>query len=182
MSNVIELYTDGSCAPSNPGPGGIGYVIRYSESDESNDVTMKEIEGSQGYRLSTNNRMEIRATIQAIEDIILYLNGEKFKDLSQINIFTDSKYLCDAVNQKWIDRWKNNNWITAYHTPVKNKDLWELLLKIFDKLSARNINYQINHIPGHQGHPYNERADQLAAAATKETDKVIVDEGYERAN
>ena len=175
----VEIYSDGSCI-KNPGPGGIGYVIRYWEKVEGNELPQaKQIEKSIGYAYTTNNRMEILAGYYGIEDVINGVETGIFKDVQQIRILTDSKYFCDAINQRWIDKWQGNNWMTSSETPVKNKDLWEKVIFILNKLRQMGINFFINHIPGHQGYEYNELADKLATAAAR-GDNQITDEEYEK--
>lgn len=180
----IELYTDGSCS-RNPGAGGLGYIIRYWESKNDNDLPeAKTIEGNQGFRLTTNNRMEIMAAIYGLKTIMdLMMNGT-FSGVTQINLTSDSEYLCKAINQRWINKWMENNWMTSSFKgnqpkPVKNKDLWEQVISIQEKLKEMNVNLTVTHIEGHAGHEFNERADQLATSATAGTNHII-DEVYEK--
>ena len=179
----IELYTDGSCS-KNPGPGGLGYIIRYWEQKENSDLPEpKTIEGNQGFRLTTNNRMEIMAAIYGINNIIDLINNGTLSGATQLNVTSDSEYLCNAINQRWITKWVENNWMTSgfqgrQPKPVKNKDLWEQIVNLQDKLKSMNINFTITHIKGHAGHEFNERADQLATAATAGTNHII-DQIYE---
>lgn len=181
----IEIYTDGSCA-KNPGPGGYGYIIKYYESGSDNDMPiMKTIEVNQGFRLTTNNRMEISAALNGMEDAVKRIDSGEFA-IHQINLFSDSEYLCNAINQKWINKWQNNNWMTSgfQHTepkPVKNKDLWEKVITLMNTLKNKNVNITISHVKGHNGDEYNEKADKLATSATADTTHYIIDEGYESA-
>lgn len=180
----VELYTDGSSL-RNPGPSGLGYIIRYWVPGEDPDVpVVKEIEGNQGFRLSTNNRMEIMGGIYGLNKII-----EKIKDgtikTNQINLQSDSKYFCNAVNQGWITKWQNNNWMTSAFKgkqpgPVKNKDLWEKVLDIQRELQSMSILLTLTYIEGHAGHEFNERTDRLAVAASTSNDNQLIDEEYER--
>lgn len=103
----IEIYTDGSCL-GNPGPGGYGAVLKYKEHS-------KEL--SKGYQLTTNNRMEMLATIVALESL---------KEPCQVTLTTDSQYVRQGITQ-WIAKWKKNQWKTASKQPVKNVDLWQQL-------------------------------------------------------
>ena len=139
MLKQIDLFTDGSCL-GNPGPGGYGAVMVYGKH-------RKEI--SAGFRLTTNNRMELMAAISALEAL---------SRPTTITITTDSAYVKNGVTG-WIHGWKRNGWKTADRKPVKNVDLWQRLDQ------ARN-RHQVTWawIKGHAGHPENERADELARA------------------
>lgn len=181
----IELYTDGSSL-KNPGASGLGYIIRYWETAPGNDniPAPNIIEGSQGFRLSTNNRMELMAGIYGLDEIIKKLQDGSFQGASQINLTSDSKYFCDAINQKWIQRWQQHNWMTSGFKgstpqPVKNQDLWEQIISIQDRLAGLGVALVLFHIPGHNGHEFNERADKLAVAAST-GNAHIIDEMYER--
>ena len=184
ISMPIELYTDGSCS-KNPGPGGLGYIIRYWEQKENSDLPEpKIIEGNQGFRLTTNNRMEIMAAIYGINNIIDLINNGTLSGTTQLNLTSDSEYLCNAINQRWINKWEENNWMTSgfqgrQPKPVKNKDLWEQIINLQNKLKSMNINFTITHIKGHSGHEFNERADQLATSATAAGTNHIIDQIYE---
>lgn len=149
----IEIYTDGSCL-GNPGPGGYGAVLKYKEHS-------KEL--SKGYQLTTNNRMEMLATIVALESL---------KEPCQVTLTTDSQYVRQGITQ-WIAKWKKNQWKTASKQPVKNVDLWQQL----DQQSQRH-NISWHWVKGHSGHPENERCDQLARTAA-EGKNLAVDEGYQ---
>lgn len=136
-ANIIDIYTDGACS-GNPGPGGWGALLLYNGHE-------KEICG--GERDTTNNRMELMATIQALEAL---------KQPSQARLHTDSVYVRDGITQ-WIERWKRNGWRTAAKKPVKNVDLWQRLER-----AAERHDLEWHWVKGHAGHPQNERADQLA--------------------
>lgn len=180
----IELYTDGSCL-RNPGAGGLAYIIRYWEVKGDTDLPEpKTIEGNQGFRLTTNNRMEIMAGIYGLNFIIDQINSGTFSGVTQINLTSDSEYFCNAINQKWINKWMENNWMTSgfkgsQPKPVKNKDLWEQVIEIENKLKSMNITLTVAHVKGHAGHEFNEKADKLAVAASTGTNHII-DEIYER--
>lgn len=180
----IELYTDGSCL-RNPGAGGLAYIIRYWEVKGDTDLPEpKVIEGNQGFRLTTNNRMEIMAGIYGLNFIIDQINSGTFSGATQINLTSDSEYFCNAINQKWINKWMENNWMTSgfkgsQPKPVKNKDLWEHVIEIENKLKLMNITLTVAHVKGHAGHEFNEKADKLAVAASSGTNHII-DEIYER--
>ncbi len=137
MKNV-DIYTDGACS-GNPGKGGWGAVLVYGN-------TEKEISG--GNADTTNNRMELTAVIEALKMLKMPCN---------ITLTTDSKYVCDAINQQWVYSWKKNGWKKADKKPALNVDLWEELLPL---LEIHNVTF--NWVKGHNGHPYNERCDSLA--------------------
>lgn len=153
MKEII-IYTDGSSL-GNPGPGGYGIVI----CDEG-----KNKELSKGFRKTTNNRMEVLAAIVALESI--EKNGK-------VVIYSDSSYLVNAVNQRWLDKWQKNGWKTANKKPVKNMDLWKRLLIQLKKHSIRWV-----WVKGHAGNKNNERCDVLAVEAAK-SQNLLADEGYE---
>ena len=140
MSKVVEIYTDGACS-GNPGPGGWGAVMRWNGHE-------KELYG--GEAETTNNRMEMMAVIQALKAI---------KGHPKIEIYTDSKYVMQGITE-WLDGWKARGWKTAGKKPVKNVDLWQRM----DELVSRH-DVTFHWVKGHDGHPENERADQLAVAA-----------------
>lgn len=179
----IEVYTDGSCA-RNPGPGGYGYIIKYFENQSDDDMPLlKTIEVNQGYRLTTNNRMEIMAAIKCMEDVTQRIQSQQFQS-QEVIISSDSEYLCKAINQNWITSWQNNNWMTSGFQgrtpqPVKNKDLWEQIISGIDTLRNMGINLKFNHVKGHAGDEYNEKADQLATAATANSTNYLIDQVYE---
>lgn len=135
----IDIFTDGACS-GNPGPGGWGALLRWRDNE-------KEMKG--GERETTNNRMEMMAAIQALETL---------KRPAQVRLHTDSTYLRDGIT-KWIHGWKAKGWKTAAKKPVKNVDLWK-------RLEAAIEHHQVEWIwvKGHNGHPENERADELARA------------------
>ena len=135
--DVVEIYTDGACS-GNPGPGGWGAVLRYKGNE-------KELYG--GEAATTNNRMELKAVIRALEAL---------KRPSRVRLYTDSLYVQKGISQ-WIHSWKRKGWKTADRKPVKNDDLWREL----DALAARH-QVEWHWVKGHAGHPENERADALA--------------------
>jgi ribonuclease HI len=137
MSDV-EIYCDGACR-GNPGPGGWGAVLQTGQGHE------KELWG--GEPLTTNNRMELMAAIQALEVL---------KRPCRVDLHTDSKYVMTGITE-WIRGWKARGWKTADKKPVKNEDLWRRL----DEARARH-EVKWHWVKGHAGHELNERADQLA--------------------
>lgn len=182
----VELYTDGSCL-KNPGAGGYGYVIRYWETTgEDGDLPeAKSIENKQGYRLTTNNRMEIMASIAGVNNVIELIRSGQFSGVSQLNIISDSEYLCNAVNQRWIDKWQENNWMTSgwkgsQPQPVKNKDLWEQVLKYKKDLQELGVNLTLTWVKGHDNTEFNEVADKLAVSASHDSTNHLIDTMYEQ--
>ncbi len=156
--DTITIYTDGSSL-GNPGPGGYGVVLIYGKQ-------RKEL--SAGFRMTTNNRMEILAASVALEAI---LTPER-----KIKLHSDSKLLCDAFNKNWLNSWRKKGWKKADKKPVLNRDLWERLLKQTDKLDVEFI-----WVKAHVGTPENERCDTLAKEAA-EGHELLVDEVYEADN
>lgn len=139
----VEIYTDGACK-GNPGPGGWGAILRYNGIE-------KEISG--GDKNTTNNRMEITAVIEALKIL---------KEPCQVDLYSDSQYVCNAISKGWAKKWKLNNWKRNKNEPALNPDLWEILLTLCEKHSLT-----VNWVRGHAGHPENERCDQLAVAQAK---------------
>jgi ribonuclease HI len=150
----VTLYTDGACK-NNPGPGGYGAVLIY-------DTNRKEL--SAGYRLTTNNRMEILAAIAGLEAL---------KEPCQVRIYSDSQYLVNAIEKGWARRWQANSWKRNSKENAVNPDLWERLLKL---CKIHKVTFEW--VRGHAGHPENEHCDQLATSAAISAN-LAVDEGYE---
>ena len=134
---IIKIYTDGACR-GNPGPGGWGVLILKDK---------EEIKLNGGQNDTTNNQMELTAVIKALDF---------FSESTEIEIFTDSKYVMDGITE-YIKKWKVNGWKTASKKPVKNSDLWKQL----DALSAHH-SIRWNWVKGHSGHRENDIADELA--------------------
>ncbi|NLS13178.1 ribonuclease HI [Vibrio sp. SM6] len=142
MTKHVEIFTDGSCL-GNPGPGGYGVVLRYKQTEKTL---------AKGYRLTTNNRMEMMAAVVALQTL---------KESCHVTLTTDSQYVRQGITQ-WIHNWKKRGWKTADKKPVKNADLWQAL----DKESQR---HQIDWrwVKGHAGHRENEMCDELARSAAE---------------
>lgn len=136
----LDIYTDGACS-GNPGKGGWGAVLVYKGAE-------KEISGAE--KQTTNNRMELTAVIKALQLL---------KEPCEVNLTTDSKYVCDAVNKGWVYGWKKRGWIKSDKKPALNVDLWE---KLLEQLKIHDVTF--NWVKGHNGHPYNERCDKLAVS------------------
>lgn len=148
-SRTITMYTDGA-ASGNPGPGGLGVVLKTGSH-------RKEI--SEGYRLTTNNRMELLAVIRGLEAI-------KWEN-ANVRIYTDSKYVSEAINQNWLFQWEKKS-----YKKRKNSDLWKVFTELY-----RKHRVEINWIKGHSDIPENERCDRLAVEAGKSSN-LKEDEGY----
>lgn len=156
----VTLYSDGA-ARGNPGPGGYGTVLTYL--DSAGELHSKEL--SQGYICTTNNRMELLGVIRGLEAL---------KHPCQVEVISDSKYVVDAFNQHWVEGWLKRGWKNSKKEPVKNRDLWELLLAAME---PHTVNF--SWVKGHAGHPENERCDELATTAA-DGDERIVDEGFKQ--
>ncbi len=137
----VEIFTDGACS-GNPGPGGWGAILRYNGVE-------KELSG--GDPLTTNNRMEMLAVIEALKAL---------KEPCEVTVTSDSQYVCNGINKGWAVNWQKNNWIKSDKTKAKNPELWEELLSLLKIHKAAII-----WVKGHNGHPENERCDRLAVEA-----------------
>ncbi len=137
----VEIFTDGACS-GNPGPGGYGVILRRNNHS-------KEL--SAGYKNTTNNRMELRAVIAGLQAL---------KEKCNVKIYSDSKYIVDAIQKGWAIRWEKNNWYRNKKEKALNPDLWRVLL---DLLSEHQV--ELIWVRGHAGHPENERCDMLAVTA-----------------
>ncbi|UCH09090.1 MAG: ribonuclease HI [Fidelibacterota bacterium] len=140
----VALYTDGACS-GNPGPGGWGAILRYQDAE-------KELAG--GEAETTNNRMELTAILSGLEAL---------KQPCRVEIYSDSRYIVDAINKGWLEGWVARGWRKAAKKgrgePVLNVDLWERLVEL---LGIHQVEF--HWVRGHQGHPENERADRLAVS------------------
>jgi ribonuclease HI len=152
-SESVIIYTDGGCL-GNPGPGGYGAVLLYKDH-------RKEMSG--GYRLTTNNRMELMGAIIALEAL---------KGRTQVKLHTDSQYVVNGIEKGWAANWKRRGWIKADKQPALNPDLWERLLKACSLHDAQFI-----WVRGHNGDVENERCDVLAKEASSRKD-MPPDPGY----
>lgn len=148
---LVEIFTDGSCL-GNPGKGGIGILLRYQG---------REKQISQGYLLTTNNRMELLAVIEALNAL---------KEPCQVQLHSDSQYMQNGI-QKWIFNWKKNNWKTSDKKPVKNQDLW---IALDNAIQRHQVEWQW--VKGHSGHDENEICDQLAKQGAN--NPTLEDSGY----
>ena len=149
MPSEITIYTDGASS-GNPGPGGFGVVLISGK---------HRLEKSAGFRLTTNNRMELMAVIEGLES--LKISG------SRVVVYTDSKYVADSVEKGWVFQWESKTF-----KKKKNPDLWLRFLKIYRKHNIRFV-----WIKGHASNPENERCDQMAVKSSKNTN-LLEDSGY----
>ena len=134
----IEIYTDGACS-GNPGPGGWGSILMYKGVE-------KELSG--GERETTNNRMELTAVIEALKAL---------KEPCKVQLYSDSKYVIDALSKGWARGWKAKGWIKSDRKPALNADLWDELLKLCD-MHELNCHW----VKGHADNKYNSRCDEMA--------------------
>jgi len=148
---TITIYTDGA-AKGNPGKGGYGVVMMSGKHKK---------EFSEGFRNTTNNRMELMSVIVALESIKI--------ENAEVQLFSDSKYVVDSVEKGWVFNWQKKGF-----KGKKNSDLWQRFLKIYPKHTVK-----FNWVKGHAGNLYNERCDELAVKATEQP-RLLVDEGYEK--
>lgn len=155
LMKKVQIYTDGACT-GNPGKGGFGAVLIYNG-------VQKEI--SCGFRKTTNNRMELMAAIEALNLL---------KEPCEVELYSDSKYLTDAINKGWLTSWVKNNWKKADKKSVLNIDLWK---KIIELIQIHNVNFIW--VKGHAGNEFNEVCDRLAVEAYTNA-PVGIDEIYEK--
>lgn len=149
----IRVFTDGACS-GNPGPGGYGIII-------NTDKSCITISGSENN--TTNNRMELRAIVECLKVIAnKSIQNEYNIIIDDIEIYSDSAYCINAINNNWLVKWKLNNWKTSKGDNVKNKDLWLELTQQLIKLDKLHIKVQFIKIKGHAGNAFNERVDALA--------------------
>lgn len=139
----VTIYTDGACS-GNPGPGGWGAVLLYG-------AHRREISGFEAS--TTNNRMEMMAAIQALRLL---------REPCEVELYSDSSYLVDAFNKKWIQNWSARGWVKTDKKPVKNQDLWEELVALSSTHKVRFV-----YVKGHADNPENNRCDQLATGAIR---------------
>jgi ribonuclease HI len=151
QGHQLTIYTDGS-SRGNPGPGGYGAILMWGD---------KHKELSQGYRLTTNNRMELLAVIKALESLTK-------KNIS-LTVFTDSQYVVNSVEKKWLDNWVR----TDFKGGKKNKDLWLRYYKL-----SKDFSIKFKWVKGHADNPLNNRCDELATSAA-DGKHLLIDEGYE---
>jgi ribonuclease HI len=150
----VVMYTDGACH-GNPGPGGYGVVILKGQ--QRNEM-------SGGYRRTTNNRMELMAAIEGLRSL---------PERSDVMLYTDSRYLADAINLGWVNGWKKRNWRKSTKEKVLNVDLWKALIQQLERHEVT-----IQWVEGHAGVRENERADRISVQAAQKKG-LPIDQGYE---
>jgi ribonuclease HI len=139
----VTVYTDGACS-GNPGPGGWGAILIYGEHE-------KEISG--GASETTNNRMELTAVVEALS---------RLKEPCSVTVYSDSAYIVNGINQKWLEKWKKNGWLTSQKKPVENQDLWK---KLDELMQVHRVRFE--KVKGHSDDERNNRCDRLAVQAAK---------------
>ncbi len=150
----VTIYTDGACI-GNPGPGGYGVVLKYGEHRR---------EMSEGFRRTTNNRMELMGPIKGLEAL---------NQSCSVTLLSDSRYVVDSIEKGWAKRWRENGWKRNKRDKAINPDLWEILLDLCEKHDV-----EFRWVRGHAGDQENERCDQLATQAAQ-GDGLKLDEAYE---
>ena len=148
----VKIYTDGSARGNPDGPGGYGVILQYTDPKG----VLHESVRSAGYKKTTNNRMELMGVIAGLES----LNRP-----CSVEVISDSKYVTEAFNQKWIDNWQANGWRKSDKKPVLNTDLWKRLLA-----AADGHEIKFTWVKGHADHPENERCDKMAVEAALSSD------------
>ena len=151
----VTIFSDGSCIQNPDGPGGYGVIVYHL--DEDDNIISKE-EFANGFDITTNNRMEMMWVIEGLESLT---------EPSDVLIQSDSSYVIKAFQNKWIDKWLNNDWKTSAATDVKNKDLWLLMMSLIER-----HNVKFKWVKGHNGHLENERCDYLANTFAHDKNKL----------
>ncbi len=149
----LDIYTDGACS-GNPGAGGYGVVMLYKGA-------RKEL--SQGYKVTTNNRMEMLAVIKALEAL---------KESCEVTLYSDSKYVVDSITKGWVYGWEKSGWVKSDKKKALNVDLWERMLPLLEKHKVEFV-----WVKGHADNVENERCDELARIALAE-DNLLEDKNY----
>ena len=158
---LVRIYTDGAARGNPDGPGGYGTILSYIDKNGMEHIR----EFSAGYKKTTNNRMELMAAIIGLEALI---------KPCEVELYSDSQYLVNAFEKKWIDSWVKKNWKRGKNEPVKNSDLWKRLLKAKELHQVKFI-----WVKGHDGHPQNERCDELATTAEDGKTETLLDDERE---
>ena len=158
----IKLYSDGACS-GNPGAGGWACIL----SAILPNGQLYETKHCGGFRMTTNNRMELIGVIEGL----MHINGAH-----DIEIISDSKYVCDAFNQHWIDGWRKNNWTKGKNGKLPNADLWRTLWNLVTMQNSVKFTW----VKGHSTNPYNNECDRLAVCARQDLVNLQVDENYEQ--
>ena len=151
---LVKVFTDGAARGNPDGPGGYGTIISYIDSNGTEHLR----EYSQGFKKTTNNRMELLAAIVGLEALIKPCD---------VTLYSDSQYLVKAFNEHWLEGWIKKGWKRGKNEPVKNVDLWKRLLRAMEP-----HNVEFVWVKGHAGHPQNERCDVLATTAADSDDLI----------
>lgn len=144
----IRIFTDGACS-ENPGPG--GWAAVFNTASKCSTISGNE-------KMTTNNRMELKAVIEALKKVL----SKKPKTDVEYELYSDSAYVVNTINNGWIDKWQQNNWKTTKNNDVKNRDLWEELAFLKNRTKSLGIYIKITKIKGHAGNTFNELVDKLA--------------------
>lgn len=153
-TKIVDIYTDGASS-GNPGPGGFGVVLIHKD---------RKKELSEGYLKTTNNRMELLAVIKGLQAL---------KTECKVNIYSDSTYVVNSLKKGWMKKWEANSW-KRKNDIIPNADLWQDLSELLQKHDV-----EMHWVRGHNGHPLNERCDQLAVQASKGK-VLLVDKGFKK--
>ncbi len=159
----VTIYTDGSARGNPDGPGGYGTILSYIDGTGKEHIR----EFSQGYKKTTNNRMELMAAIVGLEALIRPCD---------VTLYSDSQYLVKAFNENWLEGWIKKGWKRGKNEPVKNVDLWKRMLAAKEKHQVTFV-----WVKGHAGHPQNERCDELATTAA-DGNNLLIDDVFESGN
>lgn len=142
----VRIFTDGACS-ENPGPG--GWAVVFNTANKCLTISGNE-------KTTTNNRMELKAVIEAFKRVLIKNKNAEYE------LYSDSAYVVNSINNGWIDKWQQNNWKTTKNDDVKNRDLWEEFAYLKNKVESLGIYIQIIKIKGHAGNTFNELVDKLA--------------------
>lgn len=142
----VRIFTDGACS-ENPGPG--GWAAVFNTANKCSTISGNE-------KTTTNNRMELKAVIEAFKRVLIKNKNAEYE------LYSDSAYVVNSINNGWIDKWQQNNWKTTKNDDVKNRDLWEEFAYLKNKVESLGIYIQIIKIKGHAGNTFNELVDKLA--------------------
>lgn len=160
----VRIFTDGACS-ENPGPGGWAVVLNTASKCHT-------FSGNE--KMTTNNRMELKAVIAALKVIVA--KESKFHGKHDYEIYSDSAYVVNTINNHWIDAWKKNNWQTTKREDVKNKDLWEEFDALKTKAKKLGVRITLYKVKGHSGNTFNELVDKLARGESMKAKEGICDD------
>lgn len=148
----VRIYTDGACS-GNPGAGGWAAIAYFADGSE-------ELSG--GEANTTNNRMELMPAVKSLENIIEKYDEGEISSKDKIEIHSDSAYLVNSINEKWVNKWRLNGWKTVKGKDVKNRDLWEKLISLIKELKSLQVSVKFVKVKGHNGNVFNETVDGMA--------------------